>query len=84
MLVVTAEGSMTCLSREAAGSGGYCRRGYDLPVEGGRQQALMVTAEGGMTCLSRQTAGAGGYCRRGYDLPVKGDSRRWWLLQKGV
>ena len=65
--MVTAERGMTCLSRQTAGADGYCRRGYDLPVEGGRQQALVVTAEGGMTCLSREA-----------------DSRRWWLLQKGV
>ena len=33
-LVVTAEGGMTCLPRQTAGAGGYCRRGYDLPVKG--------------------------------------------------
>ena len=43
--MVTAERGMTCLSRQTAGADGYCRRGYDLPVEGGRQQTLVVTAE---------------------------------------
>ena len=82
--MVTAEGGMTCLSRQTAGAGGYCRRGYDLPVKGDSRRWWLLQKGGGMTCLSRQTAGAGGYCRRGYDLPVEGDGRRWWLLQKGV